>query len=291
MKLITKVFLVLVVSFFVNVSNASECTSSVRYINGVWNRSPINANLVTDRLRESLLSKPGICVEDPLFNSSRSYISDISETYALKSVVETGRWTTFKNKLLAGITSAVGNIVSLFTKGELSSLDDYKSTLDSMYSTVKSDLDAGKGVILVSHSEGNLFALALKNKAKIDGYPDWKVEIMHLAPPTVVEKETDRNYYITSDRDDVIGILLNKNKANFTPLRDSSLGGHGMLSTYLNPDMRGEYFNFKCSTEKNLNTQAVVVGAIEVVSSMQYARINGLPYVYIGFSFCRGLGL
>lgn len=280
MNTLIKSFLILVFTLFTTISNA-ECTSVVRYVNGVWNENDKNANRIKEVLKNSLSDDNRICVESPLFNPSQSYLVDIAETFALKRVVEDGFWSTFKNGLVSGIVSAIGNVVAAFT-GTNPLLENQK-VLDDMYLNVKSDLDAGRGVILVAHSEGNLFALRLKQMANQNGYTNEnKFKIVHLAPPTFVTQELGRNVYLRSGKDSVISSLVfNKNQVNFVPDSDLSLGGHGMLSTYLNVDMKGEFTNFVCDKSMQ-NTKGIVLSSIKRAATCQ----TGGPCVFIGFSSC-----
>lgn len=196
-------------------------------------------------------------------------------------MVEDGYWASFKNGLVSGLVSAIGNVVAVFTGG--SPLLENQKVLDDMYASVKSDLEAGKGVILVAHSEGNLFALRLKQMANQNGYTDdAKFKIVHLAPPTFVNAEVGRNVYVRSDKDTVISSLLfNKNTVNFVPTSDISLGGHGMLSTYLNTEMTGNFTNFLCQSSLE-NTKNIVLESVKRAATCQ----TGGPCVFIGFSSC-----
>ncbi len=280
MNTLIKSFLILVFTLFTTTSNA-ECTSVVRYINGVWNENIKASNNTTDVLYAALKTDSRICVESPLFNPSQSYLIDIAETFALKRVVEDGFWSTFKNGLVSGVISGIGNVIAAFTG--VNPLLENQKVLDDMYTNVKSDLIAGKGVILVAHSEGNLFALRLKQMANQDGYTDdLKFKIVHLAPPTFVTQELGRNVYIRSDKDGVISSLLfNKNTVNFVPTSDTSLGGHGMLSTYLNTEMTGNFTNFLCQSSLE-NTKELVINSVKRAATCQ----TGDPCVFIGFSSC-----
>lgn len=280
MNTLIKSFLILVFTLFTTTSNA-ECTSVVRYINGVWNENIKASNNTTDVLYAALKIDSRICVESPLFNPSQSYLIDIAETFALKRVIEEGYWASFKNGLVSGVISGIGNVIAAFTG--VNPLLENQKVLDDMYTSVKSDLDTGKGVILVAHSEGNLFALRLKQMANQDGYTDdLKFKIVHLAPPTFVTQELGRNVYIRSDKDGVISSLLfNKNTVNFVPTSDTSLGGHGMLSTYLNTEMTGNFTNFLCQSSLE-NTKELVINSVKRAATCQ----TGDPCVFIGFSSC-----
>ncbi len=280
MKKLTQLVIAFVFMFFTTMSNA-ECTSTVRYINGVWNEDVRASDYITGILVDSLKTDSRICVESPLFNPSQSYLVDIAETFALKRVIEDGFWVTFKNGLISGVISGIGNVVAAFTG--INPLLENQKVLDDMYLSVKSDLSNGKGVILVAHSEGNLFALRLKQIANQNGYTDdAKFKIVHLAPPTFVNAELGRNVYIRSDKDTVINSLIfNKNIVNFVPTSDVSLGGHGMLSTYLNAEMTGNFTNFVCERSAQ-NTKNIVLNSIKIAATCQ----TGAPCVYIGFSSC-----
>jgi hypothetical protein len=272
--LITLLFLTIITNTY------AECQVSVRYINGVWNKDQTEVNKVTNKIRETLSSHPSLCVSDPLFNPSQGYIMDLAETYNLKLLLEDGFWNTFKNEIVLITTQTIAGLISNFT-GTSAMLEEQK-VLDNMYVSIKSDIDTGKSVTLVAHSEGNLFALKLKQKSLADGYPDWKVKIVHLAPPTYIQKDASKDIFFLSSLDSVIGLLRsNKNSPNFIPNSDSGLGGHGMLSTYFNPNMTVSFTDHRCEVSQT-NTSDLVKQAILRHAECQSDR----PCVWIGFGGC-----
>ena len=279
MKSFSKLMAVICLSLFLT-NTYGACTSSLRYINGVWNKDPANSLTVKTLLTTSLSSDSRICVNDSLFNPSQGYLADIAETYELKRSVEDGFWTSLKNTFISSLIQAFNNSAAAFGASDLYRLEN-DQVLAEMYVKVKSDLDAGLGVILVAHSEGNLFALRLRQLAIADNYSESKIKIVHLAPPTRITTEVDRVPYFLVNSDGVISRLLNINQPNIT-----SLGGdivdvnHGVLSTYLNPDISGTFKNQRCEVSTS-TPQAAALASIKRVATCQAG-----PCVFIGFSSC-----
>ena len=279
MKNFVKLMAVICLSLFLT-NTYGACTSSLRYINGVWNKTSEHSSNVTKLLFESLSSDPRICVNDSLFNPSQGYLADIAETYDLKRSVEEGFWVNLKNIFISSAIQVANNAASAFGASDLYRLEN-DQVLAEMYVKVKSDLDSGLGVILVAHSEGNLFALRLRQLAIADNYSESKIKIVHLAPPTKVNAELDRVSYVLVNSDAVISKLLNINQPNIT-----SLGGdivdanHGVLSTYLNPDISGTFKNQRCEVSTS-TPQAAALASIKRVATCQAG-----PCVFIGFSSC-----
>ena len=89
MKHFVKLMAVICLSLFLT-NTYGACTSSLRYINGVWNKTTENANSVKSLLAKSLATDPRICVNDSLFNPSQGKLTDVAETYELKRSVEEG---------------------------------------------------------------------------------------------------------------------------------------------------------------------------------------------------------
>ncbi len=148
----------------------AECKSVLRYVNGVMNFE---------------------------FNPSQKLLMDLAETYKLKFNLETGFLQRIKDGFIAGWHGAWDLLIKFYSGQQLDPYN-YKELTDSMYATIKADLVAGKGVILVSHSEGNLFALELKKMAKASGYADNLVVIVHVASPTKVALDALRQSMILS---------------------------------------------------------------------------------------------
>ena len=279
MKNFVKLMAAICLSLFLT-NTYGACTSSLRYINGVWNKSEKTSEQVKILLSDLLATDPRICVNDSLFNPSQGYLADIAETYGLKASIEEGFWANLKNIFISSAIQVANNVASAFGLSDLYKLENDR-VLAEMYVKVKSDLDVGLGVILVAHSEGNLFALRLRQLAIADNYSESKIKIVHLAPPTRITTEVDRVPYFLVNSDAVISKLLNINQPNIT-----SLGGdivdanHGVLSTYLNPDISGTFKNQRCEVSTS-TPQAAALASIKRVATCQAG-----PCVFIGFSSC-----
>ena len=257
---------------------SAECKSVLRYINGVMNFDQIEARKVSSVLEKALAANTAICVSDPLFNPSQKLLMDLSENYKMKFNLETGFLQRIENGFIAGWHGA-WDILYKFYSGQQLDPYNYKELTDSMYATIKADLVAGKGVILVSHSEGNLFALELKKMAKAGGYADNLVTIVHIAPPTKVSLDALRQSMVLSSLDRVIGTLTGVNKPNFAPDTSTTIElGHGMLAVYMNPDVTGTFTNFYCEKKKKA-ARDVILDSIGISARCQFG-----PCVSISFS-------
>lgn len=280
MKFFQKVFAIVSVIMTLSIPTTAlaECKSVLRYVNGVMNFDQIEARKVSSVLEKALAQNTAVCVSDPLFNPSQKLLMDLSETYKLKFNLETGFLQRIKDGFIAGWHGAWDILIKFYSGQQLDPYN-YKELTDSMYATIKADLVAGKGVILVSHSEGNLFALELKKMAKTEGYADNLVTIVYIAPPTKVLLDALRQSMVLSFLDRVIGTLTGVNKPNFVPDTSTTAElGHGMLAVYMNPDVTGTFTTFYCEKKKK-TARSVILDSIGISARCQFG-----PCVSISFS-------
>ena len=233
-------------------SNAATCTTVVRMINGVWNPEHQTINTATLRLLDVLKTDPSICVKLPLFNPGRGFIYDLVETNEMLRATDITWWQNFRNTVASEALKAPKYAVSALTG--LNYQQEQNRLVMDMWATVKGDIDGGRNVILIPHSQGNLFANGIRQLADYTFDPKYtsakKLMIIHLASPTLVIVEDKRSNYFLASVDLVVGLLFAQNKSNMTAFSDFDtivlddgrviklrrnvpFLGHGLLEVYM----------------------------------------------------------
>ena len=217
-------------------SNAVTCTTVVRMINGVWNPEHQTINTATLRLLDILKTDPSVCVKLPLFNPGRGFIYDLVETNEMLRATDTSWWQSFRSTYAGVAFAAPKYAVSALTG--ISYQQEQEQLTTDMWMTVKEDIDSGKNVILIPHSQGNLFANGIRQLADYTFDPKYtrakKLMIIHLASPTLVIVEDRRSNYFLASIDKVVGLLV-QNRSNMTsfPFAAEATTGHGLLEVYM----------------------------------------------------------
>ena len=238
------------------------CKSNVHYINGVLNQDKKEGEKVTERIKVYLKNHPTACVGDPLFNPSQDLLMDLTETYEMKAAGDQNFLLQFKDQFIAAWNRSWGNFFSILS-GNKPDEYNFKQTLADMYAIIKPELARGESVMLMAHSEGNLFASELKKMAVADSFFPWRIEITHIAPPTKVGISPIRPVAVLASTDLVIKFLLNTNQSNFFPdtLLQPELG-HGMMAVYLNEANTGIFVDYSCQRTAT-NTASLVLASIK----------------------------
>lgn len=238
------------------------CKSNVHYINGVLNADSLEGEKVTERLKTYFKDHPTACVNQLLFNPSQDLLMDLTETYQMKAASDQNFLLQYKDLFIAYWNRSWGNFVALLS-GNKPDEYNFKQTLADMYAIIKPELARGESVMLMAHSEGNLFASELKKMAVADSFFPWRIEITHVAPPTKVTLTPIRPMAILASTDLVIKFLLNINQSNFFPdtLLQPELG-HGMLAVYLNEANTGIFVDYSCE-RKATNTASLVLASVK----------------------------
>jgi len=175
-----------------------------------------------------------ITIDDPLYNSGSGLAADAHEVYYLKW--KSGEYTLdvfYQYIIVATISSVVDVLNNPFNPQYQNNKKRVDDELVGMISTVKADIDGGCYLILLGHSEGNLFIKSVLAQLS-DSY---KSKVVHygLGAPTTMPGNSDFIDYRTSSRDTLINSVANSSSANFTS--DNSLGGiienHALLNAYL----------------------------------------------------------
>ena len=255
----TVLFLCLVLS---SLQANAACKVNVHYINGVINADNTKSLEVHAILKAYLKNHPTACVGDPLFNPSQDLLMDLTETYQMKVATDQNFLLQFKDQFIAAWNRSWGNFFSILS-GNKPDEYNFKQTLADMYQIIKPELARGESVMLMAHSEGNLFASELKKVAVADSFFPWRIEITHIAPPTKVGISPIRPVAVLASTDLVIKFLLNTNQSNFFPdtLLQPELG-HGMMAVYLNEANTGIFVDYSCQRTAT-NTASLVLASIK----------------------------
>lgn len=236
-----RIFVAFVVLCFSTPIFATNCTTNLYFINGVGYKNASNLTFIISRIKALFRDDPSICVQPPLFNSGVGLLGDISETYALKFVAESGVFTSFANIFQGWMAETIQLTINYFTGKTQPDLKIAKQ-LNEMTAIVQADVNAGKNVLLVAHSEGNLFAKEIVRRINATS-PQGVERVVHfgVAVPTTMVADTVYHKYLTASADGIIKLVSNSAVPNFTSSNnpDPLSLNHDFLASYLNVNHLG----------------------------------------------------
>lgn len=242
--------------------SCSRAGTVIIYVNGVWNSDKeLNESLIAIRQivigKEELFDSSTQVFFDSSYNTSENKWRDLTQLLRQKLAQEK-RFTTFEiDRLVAfylfrteDFISAVG--VDFWRKVEgiklkLMAEEDYNSSIDTsrLASKISGHLSTGRKVIVVTHSQGGIYAnmayeLLLErgvSKALLDSsYGNLQIGSVAVSIKAKNQK------HITHDRDYAIGLLreggknvLRSNYVSISPCPLSDFLCHELLKTYLAP--------------------------------------------------------
>jgi hypothetical protein len=245
----------------------------VFYINGVWGTSGQEEadSALTLQYRMDAYKHPHAANVSSIFNQSEGKALDIfrkllsqkaeesladqlaySENSKLFAVGASNSLSTTDQALVSnGIASASASLIQTLLQDPLA-----QETLDLATSAVVSQATQGYPILVVAHSEGNMFAQQLHERLQLkvpNAYNQTlfdlsrSLQVVNVATPAAV---SDTGKYVTSSEDIVINFLArilstislllqpaaaNADSSLKTYLSDPS--GHGFVSVYLNPNL------------------------------------------------------
>ncbi len=225
MKKILFILLAATLSLF-----AKPCTTDIYFGNGVWN-SKKQANYNRDKLKEFLLGtqnvldpqKEGIEYNFKLaYNPSHGAKQDLIETFW--QLRESGQISDGFFMFVYSTLSAESDYVE-YLKMLDSIVTDYAVDAEQMYKKYKAEsFDRNSNVILVAHSQGNLFG----NKMYTLFSDKEKSRFRMISVATPANRVAGSGPYVTATGDLVIKAVPGALKANVNGF------GHTFIGTYLN---------------------------------------------------------
>jgi hypothetical protein len=167
------------------------------------------------------------------YNYSYGLVYDLAETYyQLKQ--EGQAPDNFFTTLLSLISGRYGQAASLMAEiialhSEL--LED--ENLDEMVQTYQSSISGGHKVVLVSHSQGNLFGVRAYDKLR-----SWqKRYFAQVSVATPAGRVAGGGQYVTLRDDEIIKAVLGSLSGNAKNSEKVGFLNHGFVESYLNGDM------------------------------------------------------
>lgn len=276
-------FLRVIIAFIVLCFSASafaaDCKTNLYFINGVGHKNDARAKDITSTLKSLLGSGSSICVKTPLFNKGDGILADLSETFALKTYSESGFITTFVNLYQEYMLGAIQLTINYFA-GDMISQSETSKQLDEMTAIVKSDVDSGKKVLLVAHSEGNLFAKEIAKRVNASA-PAGTQPVIHfgVAVPTTMRTDMAYSSYLTSSADGIIKVVSNSAPPTFVSSNnpDPLSLNHDFLGSYLNVNHLGSVGFMDdptLSDRQGVDIQTILVSMIKRANSCLSACVR-----------------
>lgn len=247
-------------------------SATIGFINGVFTtEGDALTNLGEIKKAYSETSVTGVPVKyDLLYNDSMwgnwNFFQDAAETFEqrMDQLDPTGGlaeryelfWDSLRGRswlgklgahLVAAVPGALQVLGTLYTDlttytiGSLAaalSAPPTEVTYEKHRAQIDSLAESGQRLLLVAHSQGNLFAVPAFDYAEEKMGPE-AVRVVHVAPPST----TLRGPYLLADIDDVIGGLrllapTTVPEANFViPWQGDNPWAHGFVETYLGPGL------------------------------------------------------
>lgn len=214
MKIVFKLLIVLLTLFVtLSAQNINECKTDIYFGNGVWNSK--------DQAKDSIIElqyiiNKEIIKDDPKlkakyggvklqYNWSYGEMIDLLETfYQLKEAGQIGEKTFFTlvDELMAKQVSDITNENLQSIREQLVNLienteeDEVDKMLVKYY---KESLKYGHRVLLVSHSQGNMFANRVYEKINPTEYKNYFANLQIASP--AAEIKSDKGAYVTLSTD------------------------------------------------------------------------------------------
>lgn len=228
-----KSLFLLLLSLLVSTASAQVITiderkTDIYFGNGVW-----NDNIQADDGRSALetfiidnLAKPDTKVK-LAFNNTNGHRKDLVETYyqlALLGQISVGYFTMLSEVMTSSVPSVLKPI---YLAGMVS---EERKDLDVMVKSYKDDISQGHKVLLVSHSQGNLFGLRAFDELAWE-----KKYFLQLSIASPASRVANDGEWITNIHDFVIKQLID------LTIIENSLDANAAISTGLN-DLSGHKF-------------------------------------------------
>jgi len=207
MKNLSKIILlicVFTVILFANVPNIDECKSDLYYANGILiQQSKRDARKMweikaTKLLESNLELRKNIHSYLVAYNHSYGVTSDLFEAFIQKAEAEPGykvTWEAFK--LYVGLKIKKADDLLGMAENTSNSIENYDLT--TQIEAYKNSIKNGHGVIVVSHSQGNLFTNRAYEKLE-----DWMKPYFHnMGVATPAGKVASDGPYVTFDNDPI----------------------------------------------------------------------------------------
>lgn len=242
MKHLFKLILALFLFSTTLYSNVDECKTDIYFGNGVWNsraeakisrdelQIEINKNIIKGDLK--LKAKYGKV--ELQYNWSHGRMIDVLETfYQLKEAGQiTEEWFfTFVDELMAKQVGSIVNqnikslrqqIINLIISAEENDVNDM---LEKYYNE---SLKYGHRVLLVSHSQGNMFANRVYDKINPTEYKNYFANLQVASPASKIQAQ--KGDYVTG----FIDPIINPIPGSMTSNADLDFpGGHKFVEAYL----------------------------------------------------------
>ena len=242
------VFVVLVIGFFVSsyAAEINECKTDIYYGNGVWNSSE-NAENSKDDLEKRIIVGEIIKGNPTLqakygkvklqYNWSFGKMNDLLETYyQLKHAGQLGNMGFFETMMI--LTTGNVGLSAKATKILLNSMPiaiqmTEENNVDTMWNKYyNQSFKLGHRVLLVSHSQGNLFANRVYDRINPSGYTKYFANVQVASPASSVHAVNGT--YVTGLVDPVINPIPGSMSYNGVLALP---GGHRFVEAYLDsPD-------------------------------------------------------
>ncbi len=255
-------FPVLIVSFFLfvycNAEAANSCSQSgylVVHINGIntlKRDARISAKKVLAPAIGSTYNNTGVKVI-LAYNPTHGALSDLADVFKQKISEYPG---IASELIFRAITRSIfGNTISqafqdFITKYHINKIKTYgyldysDDDLQDILGAIRSNITENQKILLVPHSQGNLYANAAYKKLTTgeNAIPTTAIKIVGIASPAAYVAGNGK--YLTSTNDLVIkglrSLELSVLAANFTiSLSTDDVLGHGLRSIYLNSEHEG----------------------------------------------------
>ena len=233
-----KILLILLTCFTFSAQSAiiDECKIDFYYGNGVWNDLK-DAQDGQKYLKMFLKEKLGIKTKiERAFNHTHGTRADLIETFyqlAVNKQISFGYFYFLANAMIPEMPEP---LVSLYLQGMV---QEEAEDVFVMTRNYKEAINAGHRVLLVSHSQGNLFGLRSFNS--LEGWQKGYFRQVSVATPA--DKVANSGDWITDTGDIVIKKLIdtaiigeNSLLANATNTNSSDISGHLFVDTYLMGD-------------------------------------------------------
>ncbi|UXY15499.1 hypothetical protein N8I74_00340 [Chitiniphilus purpureus] len=259
----------LIASLLVSINSWAELNSCDQipvtiHINGI-NTSRADAEESQRMLKVILEEKLGHPVKSDLaYNQTHGFFADIAQTfYQLNQQNPDEAPEKIAQALLygeapAGLEPRLAEAAQRYYRAQYERAMLAQLTLDEESEILRDIRQATSNddkVLLVPHSQGNLFANRVYALLTQNGVPDsGQVRIFGVASPA--DRVLGNGSYLTSSKDLVIGgldLLRNVLPSNIVVPAGDTLG-HGFKETYLNPELNGR--------------EAVVAGLLTTIEKM-----------------------
>ncbi len=210
-----RIILSLLIVSTIGRAEINECFVDVYYANGI-KTIETKAYISLEQIKENVLRTQ--FKNDPLlmskrlhfnvsYNQTQGFILDMLESARQKMGNEWG-WEDFLDVLSIGFIDILDHFLDIFP---------HDTDLSRQVAAYKKSIEDGHGVIVIAHSQGNLFTNEAYAQIEASEQDKWMTDYFHMiSVATPADHVSGNGPYITFDNDPILGIPDNLEKSPVT---------------------------------------------------------------------------